>query len=93
MSPMSLFLNRHRGEYRFILLKEKERKKTPLLEMRSPVQGGEYPSSQVPCLKTTAFKPLALPSPPHPLPTKRTFIYTQTTLTCPLLLLGTNTRL
>jgi hypothetical protein len=40
--------------------------------------GGEFPSSQVPCLKSTAFMPPALPSPL--LPAKRTFIYTQKTL-------------
>jgi hypothetical protein len=32
--------------------------------------------------------PLALPSLSHPLPINRTFIYIQTTLICPLLLLG-----
>ncbi len=59
-----------------IMLKEK--KKLPCLERWSPVHGGEFPSSQVPCLNSTAFMPPALPSPL--LPAKRTFIYTQTTL-------------
>jgi hypothetical protein len=45
----------------------------------------------VPCLKSTAFMPLALPSPSHPLSANRTFIYKGTTLTCPLLLSGIQT--
>jgi hypothetical protein len=63
----------------------------PYLEKRSLAYGGEFPSSLVPCLKSTAFTPLLPPppSPPHPLPTNRTLIYIQTTLTCPLLLSGT----
>jgi hypothetical protein len=44
----------------------KERKKNYYLERRSLVHGGEFPFSQVPCLKTTAFAPLALPSPLAP---------------------------
>jgi hypothetical protein len=47
----------------------------PYLEMQSLVHGGESPSSLVPCLKSTAFMPLALPSPWHPLHANRTFIY------------------
>jgi hypothetical protein len=65
------------------------KRKIPYLERRSLVHGGEFPSSQVPCLKSTAFMPLALPSPLHPLPAKRTFIYTQMMLRCLLLLSGT----
>jgi hypothetical protein len=68
-----------------MLLKEKKERKFLYLERRSPVHGGEFRSSQVPCLISTDFMPLALPSPSHPLPAKRTFIYTQTTLTCQLL--------
>ncbi len=72
------------------LLKKEERKteKYPYLEGRSPVHGGEFPSSQVPCLKSTAFAPLALPSPTAPASRQKTFIYIQTTLKCLLLLLG-----
>ncbi len=69
-----------------VMLKEK----ILYLERQSPVHGGEFPSSQIPCLKSTAFMPLALPSPRQPHPAKWTFVYTQTTtLTCPLLLSGT----
>jgi hypothetical protein len=73
-----------------MLLKEKKERKFLYLERRSPVHGGEFTSSQVPCLMSTDFMPLALPSPSHPLPAKKTFIYTQTTLTCQLLLSGTS---
>ncbi len=49
-----------------------------------------FPILSGPCLKSTAFAPLALPTPPppHPLPAKRTFIHIQTKITCPLLLSG-----
>jgi hypothetical protein len=60
----------------------------PFLERRFLAHGGESPSSLVPSFKPTAFMPLALPSPVRPLPTNRTFIYIQTTLTCPLVLSG-----
>jgi hypothetical protein len=48
-----------------------------------------YPPS--PLLEVNCLMPLALPSPLHPLPAKRAFIYTQTTFTCLLLLSGTIT--
>jgi hypothetical protein len=62
------------------------------LESQSLAHGSESPTSLVPCLKLTAFMPLTLPLPLRPLPANRTFIYIQTTLTCLLLLSGTNTR-
>ncbi len=46
-------------------------KKIPYLERQSPFHGGEFPSSQVPFLKSTAFMPLTLPSSLHPLPAKK----------------------
>jgi hypothetical protein len=69
-----------------VLLK---RKKISYLERHSPIHGGEFPSSQVPCLKSTAFIPLALPSPPHPLPAKKDIYLHTDDITCPLLLSGT----
>jgi hypothetical protein len=48
-----------------------QKKQIPYLERRSPFHGAEFPSSQVPCLKSTAFMPLTLPSPPHPFPAKK----------------------
>jgi hypothetical protein len=53
----------------------KEREKIPYLERWSPVHGGEYPSSQVPCLKSTAFMPLALLSPCICFPSKDIYLY------------------
>jgi hypothetical protein len=58
----------------YVMLKEK----ILYLERRSPVHGGEFPSSQIPCLKSLPLYPLALPAPLHPLPAKRTFIYVHT---------------
>jgi hypothetical protein len=75
---------------RSYLKKEKKEGKYPYLEGRSLVHGGNFPFSQVPCLKAIALAPLALPSPPpYPLPVKKTFIYIPMTLTCLLLLMGT----
>jgi hypothetical protein len=42
------------------------KEKYSYLEKQSLVHGGEFPSSQVPCLKLTALAALALPSPPAP---------------------------
>jgi hypothetical protein len=42
-----------------------------------------------PLLEVNCLVPLALHSPPHPLPIRKTFIYIQTTLKCLLLLSGT----
>ncbi len=44
----------------------KKDEKNPYLERWSLVHGGGFPSSQVPCLESTAFAPLSLPSPPSP---------------------------
>jgi hypothetical protein len=65
------------------------KKNIPLLGKVVLAHDGKSPSPLVPCLKSTAFLPLALPSPLYPLPANRTFIYIQTTLTRLLLLLGT----
>jgi hypothetical protein len=46
------------------------KEKIPYLERQAPVHGGEFPSSQVPSLEPTACMPLALRSPPRPLPPK-----------------------
>jgi hypothetical protein len=52
--------------------RKKERKKYPFLERQSAlVFGGEFPSSQVPCLKSTVFVPLALPSATSPASRKK----------------------
>ncbi len=58
----------------FIYVREKI---YPYLKRRSPAHGGESPSSLVPCLKSTVFMPLALPSPPHLL-SRQQDIYLQT---------------
>jgi hypothetical protein len=50
----------------------------PLLGKAFPCSWWRSPILPGPCLKSTAFMPLALPSPPHPLPANRTFIYIQT---------------
>jgi hypothetical protein len=50
----------------FFLTKKRKELKYPYLEGRSLDHGGEFPSSQVPYLKSTAVAPLALPSPPAP---------------------------
>jgi hypothetical protein len=49
----------------------------------------QIPILSGPLLEVNCFYAPCPPSPPHPLPTKRTFIYTQTTLTCLLLQSGT----
>jgi hypothetical protein len=67
------------------LWKEK-RRKNPHLERQSLDYGGESPSLMVPCLKPTPQCAPSLPSPLYLLTANETFIYTQTTLTCSLLL-------
>jgi hypothetical protein len=56
----------------------------PYLERQSPVYGGESPFSLVSCLMSTAFMPLALPSPPAPAfpPTGHLFTYRQHEYAC-----------
>jgi hypothetical protein len=56
-----------------------QEEKIPYLERWSSLHGGKSLSSQVTCLKSTAFMPLSLPSTKQPLPVKRTSIYTQMT--------------
>jgi hypothetical protein len=57
--------NNHERAHSY-LKKEKKEGKYPYLEGRSLVHGGNFPFSQVPCLKSIALAPLALPSPPVP---------------------------
>jgi hypothetical protein len=58
--------------------RKKERKKYPYLERQSAlVFFGEFPFSQVPCLKSTVFVPLALPSATSPA-SRQKDIYLQT---------------
>jgi hypothetical protein len=80
-----------------LTLKRKKEKEIPLLGKVVPCSWWRIPILSGPLLEVNCLAPLALPSPPHappphPLPTKRTFIYMQMTLTCPLLLSGTVTK-
>ncbi len=55
-SPVLLSAHNTKNKSGCVMLKEK----CLYLETRSPVHGEEFPSSQVPCLKSTAFMPLTL---------------------------------
>jgi hypothetical protein len=60
------------------------------LERLSLVHGGEFPSSQVPCLKSTALVPLAFASPSAAASCQQCiYFYIQITFTSPILLSGT----
>jgi hypothetical protein len=74
------------------MFKYKKKKKNPYkyLERQALDHSGKSPSFLVPCLKPSAHCAPSLPSSPYPLPANKTFIYIQTTLTCPLLLGHTN---
>jgi hypothetical protein len=100
---LSLFLtcteNPFLFEHTYIFLNESAfyllvKNRNPLIWEGSPsFMVANVPSTQVPCSKPTALRPLRFPTPPqaHYPHTEHLVLHTKTTLTCPILLSRTPT--